>query len=408
MMKNNELYKEESCCGCGACVVKCPQNAISLKENKYGFVYPQIEESICVNCGACKKVCVFLKEKKINKFDCYASVNMDDSLIMKSASGGVFSAIAYDFIKAGGYVCGAATIIKQGIMSVEHIVINNTENLYLLQGSKYVQSSTVSAYKKIQTLLKNGKKVLFSGTPCQVDAIKSLCDQYVGKGLFTIDIICHGVPSQKFFNEYLLEYQKQKKSLINHVDFRNKRYGWGLKGIIQFENGESESITPETSSYYRLFLDGEIYRENCYNCSYSSLNRVGDITIGDYWGVEKFNYELFEEKNISEDKGISCVIVNNDLGNELIEKYGDKLFMRSVDINNVMVNNTQLREPAKHTSKRNKVLKTFANQGYKPIEKEFVRKNRIKKCHKFVKNMIPKRLKKFIKKIIRKDRSYYL
>lgn len=389
-MTTRELCYDDICCGCGACVVRCPQNAISIMENEYGFTYPSIDSNRCIDCEACKNICSFNNEKIVHKFKCYASGNQNDDLLMKSASGGVFSAIAYNFIKEGGYVCGSASFFKNGKASVEHIIINQLEDLYQLQGSKYVQSNTVDCFKEIGKLLKNGSKVLFSGTPCQVDAVKALYKKYSGISLFTIDIICHGVPSQSFFNGYLKEYQKKKKSELYYIDFRNKKYGWGLTGIAKFKDGHEETITPEKSSYYRYFLDGEIYRENCYKCPYANLNRVGDMTIGDYWGVEKYSPELLEKGNLFKEKGISCLLTNNDAGEKLLFEYGTQLVTYPVQIDKILKINTQLKEPAKHSEKRQIILKKFRYKGYGEVEKAFNRALVWGKMKSMIKNIIKK------------------
>lgn len=398
-MKNDELFNKKICCGCGACAVICPRNAISLIEDLYGFTYPQIDDDKCINCGACKKVCAFRKEKEENKFTCYACANKNENLIMKSASGGAFSAIADSFLKKGGYVCGAVGKVQEGYAIVEHEVISKREELYQLQGSKYVQSATLTSFKKIQQLLKDGEKVLFSGTPCQVDAIKSLCRKYVGVSLFTMDIICHGVPNQKIFNGYLEEYQKRRGSILSYIDFRNKQYGWGLKGVTRFEDETEGAITPENSSYYKMFLDGEIYRESCYYCPYANLNRVGDLTIGDYWGFQDLSPELKDKPYISEKKGVSCLIVNEPAGADLIREYGEGLVVYPVEVEKVMIINTQLREPANHTGKRDKFLQTFSNKGYGVIEKKYQGKLKIKRYKSKIKSIVPGSIKNVLKSV---------
>ena len=387
----------DDCISCGACAADCPVEAISEGDGIY-----VIDADTCIDCGACKKICVFSREKNKNEYKCYACVNKNDSLIMKSASGGAFSAIASAFLESGGHVCGAVTVLEKGIITIEHKVINNVEHLYQLQGSKYVQSSTLSAFEEIQKILKKGEKVLFSGTPCQVDAIKNLCKQYVGKSLFTIDIICHGVPSQKFLNGYLQEYQKRKKSCLTYIDFRNKKYGWGLTGVTKFIDKDDSSISPVDSSYYKLFLEGEIYRENCYKCPYANLNRVGDLTIGDYWGFQELSPELKSNPNVSDRKGVSCLIVNNYIGNNLLNEFGGDLFIYPVEVEKVMVINTQLREPAKYTSRRKNILNTFVKKGYGPIEKSFQRKLKVRQCKTIMKKLLPEPIKKIIKCIIEK------
>lgn len=404
-MKTSELCKKNACCGCGACATVCPKDAISLVEDKYGFVYPKIDESVCINCGTCKKVCVFSIKKKSDLCICYACVNQDDNQIMKSASGGVFAAIASEFLKTGGFVCGASVKIENGVITVEHEIINKLDDLSKLQGSKYVQSNTMSAFRDIKNLLKKGERVLFSGTPCQVDAVKSLYRKYIGKSLFTIDIICHGVPSQKFLNGYLCEYQKRLGKQLTYIDFRNKKYGWGKTGIAKFGNKEM-LITPENSSYYSFFMESEISRENCYLCPYANLNRVGDLTVGDYWGVTEFSRDLIEKNNLSEEKGISCLIVNNKNGRELLKKFSGNILLLQIDVLKATIYNTQLREPARHTSKRKWIMETFADKGYAPIEKVFQRQLFIKLCKKKIKQIIPKSIKYAAKKFLREVNKF--
>lgn len=403
-MNNSQLYNKNACCGCGACAVVCPKNAISMLEDKYGFVYPSIDSNLCINCGKCKKNCAFIAEKESNEFSCYACANKNNDQILKSASGGAFSAIAYAFLKSGGYVCGATCKIVNGIVKVEHEIISKIEELPKLQGSKYVQSSTIDAFKKIRELIQEGKMVLFSGTPCQVDAIRKICTEYIGKNLFTIDLICHGVPSQKFFNGYLANYQQRKKSQLTYIDFRNKKFGWGLTGLAIFSNNHEDIITPEVSSYYKLFLDGEIYRENCYSCPYANLKRVGDLTIGDYWGIEKYSPDIMMKPNISSMEGVSCLLINNERGKKIIDEYGEGLAMYPVEIEKIMKINTQLREPACHTVERDKILSIFSNDGYATIEKMFQRKKIIRKIKRGIKKIVPKPIKKVLKQLMKKSK----
>lgn len=404
-MKTYELYEENKCCGCGACVVTCPKKAITMKNNQYGFIYPEIDEITCIDCGACKNICAFTKENSHITSDCLVCVNKDYEQIMNSASGGVFSAIASSFIASGGFVCGATSKFENGIIKVEHVVINTLSELKKLQGSKYVQSNTVNAFKEIKKLLNKGEKVLFSGTPCQVDAIKSMCKKYIGLSLYTVDIICHGVPSQMFFNEYLKEYQKRCKSNLTYLDFRNKRFGWGLTGISKFENNVEKLMTPNTSSYYKYFLDGEIYRPNCYSCPYANQDRVGDITIGDYWGVENLSPEIVKSMDISVHNGVSCVIINTVIGHKILDIYGKNLKKHPVEIEKVMIINTQLREPAKHTQKRVWILQTFSKKGYGSIEKSFQRDLLFTKIKKKIKQIFPKPLKNMVKNVYIKNKN---
>lgn len=254
-----------------------------------------------------------------------------------------------------------------------HTLINSKEKLSDLQGSKYVQSNLWECLKSMDNLLKSGRIILFSGTPCQVDAVKSKFRKYIRTQLFTIDIICHGVPSQKFLEDFLNEYQKRRKLSLKKLSFRDKKYGWGLSGELILDNDKSEKFTKNDFSYYKYFLDGEIYRDSCYCCPYACPKRVGDITIGDYWGIKDYDPQLLVENGGVFDikEGISCLIVNNKRGKELLKNFGDNIQKEIVDIRHVMQINKQLQEPAKYTKMRKKIFSTYTKKGYSAVEKMF-------------------------------------
>ena len=197
-------YLKGACSGCGVCVNVCPEGAIVLKEDDLGFYYPHIDKNLCICCGKCIQFCAFGKEKNDVPIRCYAGMNLNAEQRMLSASAGIFSAVATAFLKNDGVVCGAAMNFCSGKARIQHILIDTIDDLPQLQGSKYVQSDVLNCYYDMQAALKSGKKVLFSGTPCQIAGVKSLFKKYENQ-LYTMDIICHGVPSQRFFNDYLVE-----------------------------------------------------------------------------------------------------------------------------------------------------------------------------------------------------------
>lgn len=379
-LKNGEaLYNSTSdCCGCGVCMGACPKNAITMQQDKYGMLYPIIDQSKCINCHLCINTCKFKdnnSSKTVNQI-ALAAYNTDFNQSYLSTSAGIFAAIAENFLK-DGFVCGAGMRIKDGQVFVEHILIDNLNDLKKLQGSKYVQSDITKCLNQIKEKLVNGKKVLFSGTPCQVANVRSLFKKYSSQ-LYTIDIICHGVPSQHFFNDFLNNYQRKYKFSLNHFEFRSKKYGWGLTGMIEGKTNKNEyffkKITPVNTSYYKLFLDGEIYRDSCYNCPYANTSRIGDLTIGDYWGVEKYDPQLLVENGGTFNKkfGISCILINNDNGKRIMDDYGTKIKYAEVDIDNISKINTQLRHPSTYSRKRKYILNEYANHGYKNIERFFI------------------------------------
>lgn len=223
-----ELFAEKKdCCGCGACMNICPKTAICMEKDGYGFVYPRIDIEKCVECGACKKVCAFQNEPTRRQPQrVYAIASKNNDLVKKSASGGLFATMAVHVLEQGGCVYGAVMLHEEHELHIRHVCCETKAELYRLQGSKYVQSSLGYIFKDIQQKLKKDVFVLFSGTPCQVDALKS----YLRKdypNLLTVDIICHGVPSEQFFNDYIHYTEKKIGGEISEFKFRDKSSGWG-------------------------------------------------------------------------------------------------------------------------------------------------------------------------------------
>lgn len=217
---------KKNCCACGACMNVCPKDAIRMEEDEYGFLYPQIDETKCVQCGACKKVCAYQNEQVKNApIKCYAAVNKNKSELMKSASGGIFAAMATSVLKEGGVVFGAALDFEDGHAHPHHVAVRELSQLYRLQGSKYVQSAIENTYMEAKKELDSGKKVLFSGTPCQIAGLYGyLRKEY--ENLCTVDVICHGVPSARMFDDFLQNETKKRnaKSVKNYI-FRDKKKG---------------------------------------------------------------------------------------------------------------------------------------------------------------------------------------
>ena len=306
-----ETLKE--CCGCAACLNKCPKNAIVMKENKQGYSYPDIDKNKCISCGLCEKVCPILnklKKSKIQNQKFYAVKNKNEEIRSISSSGGVFNEIADYFLKNNGVVYGA---IFTKDFKVNHIRAEKESDKNKMRGSKYVQSDIQDVYKNIERDLKENKQVLFSGTPCQIAAVK----KYLGKeeeNLVTCDIICHGVSSPKVFREYLKMQSKKFKSEITSVSFRSKK----IKGFIQsmeigFKNGQRYLQKLYKDVYGYSFLNEILIRYSCFDCPYSNINRIGDITLGDFWGIEHIT------KSFDDKKGVSLVIINTNKGKEIFD-----------------------------------------------------------------------------------------
>ncbi len=310
------IDKEYNCTGCGCCESLCPVSAIKMKENKKGFLYPVINEKYCINCGICKKNCPNLGRinKENNELKIYAMKNSNEDIRESSSSGGFFYNYAKLILELSGTIYGASF---NSFNEVEHIRITELDNLKKLQGSKYVQSKINNSYIDVQKDLENDKFVLFSGTPCQVEGLKTFLSKKKTstEKLYTCDIICHGVPSPKIFNDYLTELEKQYNSKIKNINFRHKENNLTQNIKITFENGDTYlSNYYKNDKFYKLFLDNVILRDSCYECKYSSFNRVGDISLGDFWGIEN------SIQNFDDNKGVSLVLVNTQKGKDIFNK----------------------------------------------------------------------------------------
>lgn len=395
---------KDKCCGCRACENICSKSAISIHEDEYGFIYPRIDSNKCIGCGLCKKVCAFQNTtERRGHLDTYVATSKTTDLL-ESASGGIFASIATRCLKNGGAVVGAALVPSGTDIIPQMIIVDEMDDLRLLFGSKYVQCDMGTIYPEIKRRLKAGQELLFSGTPCQVAAIK----QYLGSeysNLLTIDIICHGVPSSKLFRDYIKFKEEVLKIHISNYKFRDKRYGWKMIGVFDYtksnSNGRSSFFGTE-ESYYDLFLKARTYRDSCYQCKYAGPNRPGDMTIGDYWGVTEEHPEVLLENGGSVDQklGVSCLIVNSDKGRKYIETFHDDFVLYRSAFEKAQKHNGQLMRPSKESSEREHILNVYKNEGYKGVDKWFRRNRGIEDHVQWIKNRIPDASKAKVKRLL--------
>jgi len=268
----NLVCELEKCTGCGMCSNVCPKNAIEMSEGERGFVYPKIDKNLCIECNLCRNKCpsnVF-QATETNVKKVYVSWNKDKKIRKNSSSGGIFTEIAKKIIEQGGVVCGVAWNEE---FHPHHILVNRTKDISKLQGSKYSQSITGDIYKLIKEKLDKGILILFSGTPCQNAALKS----FLGKNyqnLYSIDLVCHGVPSNKMLDNYLFLFEKD----IQNVRLRHKDPFWDYSFVrIDFKDGTKYQKLTIEDDYFNLFNVGFTLRNSCHNCQYANTNRKGDI-----------------------------------------------------------------------------------------------------------------------------------
>lgn len=388
------IISAKDCCGCRACENICPKKAITMIENKEGFLYPQIDKSKCINCGLCKKVCPLIN--KVNKPDflneniCYSAKNKNIKALENSSSGGMFWVLAKYVLDNGGLVVGAE-MTKDHI--VQHCIIDNESDLSKLMGSKYVSSNTNDVFSKIKKELDKKRLVLFSGVPCQVAGLTNfLIKNY--DNLITVDIVCHGVPSQKLFTKYVEYLEDKYKGKLLDYKFRSKEASdWGsFNGLAKFsKNGKiiTKKINADFDPYYHNFLKGKNYRESCYECKFANKNRISDITIADFWGIEKTNPEFLDKK------GVSAVIINTEKGKKIFDIIKENIIYADAKYEDICRFNGQLNFPSHRSDDR--------NEWYRNIEKkDFMKKLKTGKTVKSViKSIIPTNIKLIIKKYIR-------
>ena len=400
------FHDKTECCGCEACVNICPQKAIHMEEDEYGFRYPSIDESLCVGCGLCQRVCGYKQVEESNvPISTYVACTLNTD-IMKSASGGVFASLAKSIIEMGGIVYGVSMENINGELIPMHIGIEAELDLIKLQGSKYVQSVMGDTYNQVKKQLMRGRKVLFSGTPCQVAGLKAYVGDISKDNLLLVDIICHGVPSVSFYQGYIKELEGKLKGKVTDFKFRDKTSGWGLVGKVSYLNKKNEAksklIYARESSYYQLFLKGDVYRENCYSCKYASGNRQGDITLGDYWGIEHEHpeYLVANGGDFDEAQGISCMLINTSKGKAYLEQVSEGLRTGISSFEKAARKNGQLCHPTETSDRRQMILDMYVKGGYREVDTWFKRKNLAKIPFVFVLDRIPVSVKKKIRRIL--------
>ena len=353
--------KRNLCSGCTACAETCPRKAITMIADSLGFLYPHVDASLCTNCGICEKICQF--NDKYNRYSnfypplVYSGRLKDELELKNSQSGGAFYAIASFVIEGGGVVYGAAF---EETFKVSHLRVRDKENLEKLRLSKYVQSDIRGVYARIKEDLQNDLTVLFSGTSCQVAGLKATLPRKLHNKLLCVDIVCHGVPSPAIWKDNLEYIEKKYRSSIIAPCFRNKKFGWhGAVETYVLNNGKE--VRSSTSNY--LYFQGLSLRESCANCKYTNLYRVGDISLGDFWGLPNDSpYEL-------DQKGVSLILCNSQKGKVYLEYISERLHLFENTLTECL--QPQLKEPSKLSPLRKSFVADYEVYGYKYVAKKY-------------------------------------
>lgn len=335
------ICNKKDCTGCGLCAARCPKQCIEMKPGFLGHLYPEIDQDKCIDCKLCQKGCPSLQDIESSyPKKAFAAWSKDEEDYVTSTSGGAASVVSQYVISKGGVVYGCSVLPN---IQIAHIRVDNLEALYLLKGSKYVQSQIKGIIPQLRKDVKDGLTVLFIGTPCQVAAIKQLY-KTIPDNLYLVDIICHGTPSNKFLKDYIQKDLKIDAARVTNVKFR-------LPDAFSLCVFEKDKLLYKSNNlwthryedlYYNTFIDGFTYRDSCFSCHYAKPERISDITIGDFWGLgnEVSDKEIPEHKN-----GVSCVLPITEKGMQLVEAIRHSLNIYERPVTEAINGNDQLRHP---------------------------------------------------------------
>ena len=355
----------KNCTGCGVCQAVCASKAIVMQANIEGFLYPVVDTTLCRECDRCYTVCPISDNNSTSErhksFAVYACQAKDKQLLIEATAGGLFPVLAQKIIQMGGSVYGAA---YNEHMKVVHQRAVDMVGVARFNGSKYVQSDITPVLECVRTDLVSGCKVLFSGTPCQIDALKLFCSDICSDNLYTLDVVCYGVPSPGVFASYLNSLEEKYNGKIYDYRFRDKHSnGWSHTTVVKMrEKQGSERVIEEKNyqcfPYYRMFAHRDCFRTSCYTCSYTNLNRCSDITTGNFWGIEKISSKF------DTSLGVSMALINTKKGNNLFVSVRDEIVCEQRLIDEAVAANDALVKCVPYQKRRDRIYKCFSKRGF--------------------------------------------
>jgi len=389
---------KNECCGCGVCALSCPQRCITMIEDEEGFSYPVLNQDKCSDCGLCKKICAFQNGKSpIKQKDypfVYAAKHKNKDVLMASSSGGAFTALSDWILDNGGIVFGVK--FDENLTAITSYAKTKHERDEF-RGSKYMQSKLGNSFNEVKEFLKDGKLVMFSGTPCQTAALQNYCKDIDTKNLYLCDLICYGVATQKVFKSALefLENKKESRIVNYYMRHKSKYAEWKASAsMVVYANGRKD-IKALSQIYYNIFGKGLINRLSCYNCKYTNFNRKTEITIGDFWGIENSMLDFYDNF------GVSLILVNSAKGKEWLNNINDSLELKESDVANCL--QPMLEKPAFLPVNRELFWDDYNRKSFDYIAKKYglyTLKNRFKYIMKIV--LVKIRLFNFTKRVLKR------
>lgn len=366
-MIDEKIKNKKDCMGCHACMNICSKNCIYMKVDEEGFVYPKVDYNICIKCNKCIDVCPIINKNLVdNNPVAYACINKDEKIRLDSSSGGVFTLVAEKIVFEDGVVFGASFDDK---FELGHNCAETQEGLSNLRGSKYLQSKIGGSYNQAKEFLDSGRKVLFTGTPCQIAGLKSYLNKTYDN-LITIDIICHGVPSPEVWRKYVEFREAEAGSSAQRIAFRRKNEGWKRYSVsFLFKNNTEYRKNLSEDLYMKAFLKDVCLRPSCYECGFKTLNRQSDITLADFWGIGNILPEM------DDDKGTSLVFINSKTGQEIFNSISNEMKVKEVDINEAVKYNPSAIKSVQKNPNRNYFLADLNNIEFNQLVKKYCTDN---------------------------------
>lgn len=383
------IVDKKKCSGCHACASICPKKCISMVYDREGFLYPTVDSESCISCSLCEMACPIITPKKTEKngkdISAFGAYVKNEEILLKSTSGGIFTEIASCVINNGGVVFGAAF---NEDFSVSHKMVDNVEDLSIFRGSKYVQSTIGDAYMEAKKQLDDGRLVLFTGTPCQIGGIYSFLNKDY-ENLITQDVVCHGVPSPMVWQKYKFYQENKFLSKTKDVQFRCKIPGSeGSYVVFNFENNDRYVKKGTDDLYMKSFVSNLCLRPSCFECNFKGKVRQSDITLADFWGVERVMPEMKSKK------GISLVLVNSNKGSELFNKIQEKIEFKKASLDEALKYNASVVNSPNEPQAREDFIKITCADGFEASSK------------KYLKESFKAKFKKTVKRILKKLRLY--